>query len=84
MFNFYKFKFCKFRVNDACSVDVGIDKHLSVPLIEKHQKLMDIHQVTLNNEHTKTIFSIPLIISYRKNNNFTQIVIIHGKLSNKM
>lgn len=24
----------------------------------EHQKLMDIHQVTLNNEHMKTIFSI--------------------------
>ncbi|CAH8443624.1 unnamed protein product [Schistosoma bovis] len=36
---------------------------------------MDIHQVTLNNEHMKTIFSIPLIISYRKNNNFTQITV---------
>ncbi|CAH8482072.1 unnamed protein product [Schistosoma haematobium] len=25
---------------------------------KKHEKLMDIHQVTLNNEHMKTIFSI--------------------------
>lgn len=34
MFNFYKFTFCKFGVNEACSIDIGIDKHLSVPFIE--------------------------------------------------